>query len=275
MTEKVVLITGASSGMGKEAAKVLAKQGHKVYAGARRVERMNDLKQYRIVPIGMDVSKTDDNRNAVETVLKNEGRIDILINNAGFGLYGPVELIPMADGRYQFDVNYFGLVELTQMVLPHMREQGSGRIVNISSMGGKIYTPLGAWYHATKHAIEGFSDCLRIEVKDFGIDVVIVEPGAIRTNFGAVLGEQLKKYHSVKAYGNQIEPFMKLMDSPRMAEMGTDPAVLGETIARAATVKKPKPRYVKGQMARTMIWMRRLFGDRGYDRMVVRAFRKL
>ncbi len=273
MEKKIVLITGASSGMGKEAAKILAKQGHKVYAGARSVDKMEDLKRFGIVPIGMDVSKTEDNRRAVDMILEKDRRIDILINNAGFGLYGPVELVPMEDGRYQFDVNYFGLVELTQMVLPHMRRQKSGRIVNISSMGGKIYTPLGAWYHATKHAIEGFSDCLRIEVKEFGIDVVVIEPGAIRTNFGAVVGEQLKKYDNGNAYKGQIDPYLKLMDSPRMQTMGTDPEVLGETIAKAATVRKPKTRYVKGQMARTMIWMRRLFGDRGYDRMIRRAFR--
>jgi short-subunit dehydrogenase len=272
MTNKVVLITGASSGMGKETAKVLAKQGLKVYAGARHLEKMNDLKKLGIVPIAMDVSKHGDNKKAVGQIISNEGRIDVLINNAGFGLYGPVEVISMEDARYQFDVNLFGLADLTQLVLPYMRKQRSGRIVNISSMGGKMYTPLGAWYHATKHAVEGFSDCLRLETKKFGIDVVVVEPGLIRTNFSSVVGQQLKKYDNGNAYKSQIEPYVKMMDDPRMATMGTDPEILAKTIAKAATVDKPKTRYVKGQMAKTAIRMRWLLGDRRFDRMISRAF---
>lgn len=151
----VILITGGSSGMGLETAKLLAQEGYKVYAGARRTERLEALRELGIVPVQMDVTDPETNQKVVEQIMANEGRIDVLINNAGFGLYGPVEDVSLEDARYQFDVNLFGLAHLTQLVLPHMRQQKSGRIINTSSMGGKIYTPLGAWYHATKHALEG------------------------------------------------------------------------------------------------------------------------
>ena len=151
----------------------------------------------------MDVTKTGDNERVVGRIIENEGRIDVLINNAGFGLYGPVEDIPINDARYQFEVNLFGLAHLTQLVLPHMRAHGSGRIVNISSMVGKIYAPLGAWYHATKHALEGWSDSLRLETAPFNIQVVLIEPGAIKTEFGGMIGPQLKKYLGNSAYQAQ------------------------------------------------------------------------
>ena len=191
---KVVLVTGASSGMGHEAAILLAKEGHHVYAGARRVGRMADLADHGITAVELDVTKGDDNERVVNQVIEGEGRIDILINNAGFGLYGPVEDVALEDARYQFEVNLFGLAHLTQLVLPHMREQGSGRIVNISSVGGRVFSPFGAWYHATKHALEGWSDCLRLETAPFNIQVVLVEPGLIKTDFGDVAGAELSKH---------------------------------------------------------------------------------
>ncbi|MCY4632312.1 MAG: SDR family NAD(P)-dependent oxidoreductase, partial [bacterium] len=168
---KIILITGASAGLGRETAVLLAEQGHTVYAGARRADRMADLAEVGITAVAMDVTTAGDTERAVNQVIEAEGRIDVLINNAGFGLYGPVEDIPLDDARYQFEVNIFGLAHLTQLVLPHMRAQGSGRIVNISSMVGKVFTPLGAWYIATKHALEGWSDCLRLEAAPFGIQV--------------------------------------------------------------------------------------------------------
>jgi len=190
--DKVILITGASSGMGREAAILLARGGHTVYAGARRADRMEDLSEHGITPVEMDVSKGGDNERAVRRIIDADGRIDVLINNAGFGLYGTVEDIPLDDARYQFEVNLFGLAHLTQLVLPHMRAQGAGRIVNTSSMGGRIFTPFGAWYHATKHALEGWSDCLRIETAPFNIQVVLIQPGLIQTEFGHVVGGSLR-----------------------------------------------------------------------------------
>jgi short-subunit dehydrogenase len=251
--------------------------GHKIYGGARRMERMEDLKEMGIVPICMDVTKEEDNKKAVERIIKEEGRIDVLINNAGFGLYGTVEDIPMEDARYQFDVNLFGLANLSQLVLPHMRKQGTGRIVNISSMGGKIYTPLGAWYHASKHAVEGFSDCLRIETKSFGIDVVVIEPGAIETDFGKVMGESFVKNAESSAYKSLYDPYIKMMEDQNNGNgnssfSATKPEVLAKVIAEAATVKNPKTRYVAGAMAKQMMFIRKWFGDRFYDRTIARAF---
>lgn len=270
---KVILITGASSGMGKEAAILLATQGHKVYAGARRLERLQELEPYGVVPVEMDVTNEENNERAVDQIIEKEGRIDVLINNAGYGLYGPVEEIPMADARYQLDVNLFGLAHLTQQVLPHMRKQGSGRIINTSSMGGRIFTPLGAWYHATKHALEGWSDCLRLETKPFDIQVVVIQPGGIKTEFGEVLFKQMEKYYDTSAYKSQMEPFKRMMSDPKMLERGTEPAVLAKVFAKAVNAKKPKRRYVKGFGARPMMFVRKWFGDGMYEWMIKRAFR--
>ncbi len=272
MSKLIVLITGASSGMGFEAAKLFAEQGHKVYAGARRVEKMADLEPVGVVPVGMDVTKPEDNAAAVARVVDAEGRIDVLINNAGFGLYGPVEDIPLDDARYQFEVNLFGLADLTQKVLPHMRAQKSGRIVNVSSMGGKIYTPLGAWYHATKHALEGWSDCLRLEVEPFGIQVSVIEPGGIKTEWGGVVGEGMKKYYDKSAYKAQMDPFLKAMDGYDTNPQGTEPRVLAEEFLKAATEPRPRRRYVKGFAAKPMIFVRKWLGDGAFEWMLRRAF---
>ncbi|WP_419933578.1 oxidoreductase [Candidatus Palauibacter sp.] len=212
---KVMLVTGASAGIGREVAILLAGEGHTVYAGARRLDRMQDLTEHGITPVGMDVTKEDDNERVVSRIIESEGRIDVLINNAGFGLYGPVEDIPLDDARYQFEVNLFGLAHLTQLVLPHMRAQRSGRIINVSSMLGKVFVPMGAWYHATKHALEGWSDCLRLETAPFNIQVVIIEPGAIRTEFAEAMMARIRQYSDDTAYKPQVDRFLKRLDGPR------------------------------------------------------------
>ena len=271
--QKVILITGASSGMGKEAARLLAKEGYKVYAGARRLEKLAELEADGIVPVQMDVTKEKDNEAAVNQILSAEGRIDVLINNAGFGLYGPIEDVPLTDARYQFEVNLFGLAHLTQLVLPHMREQGGGRIINTSSMGGKIYTPLGSWYHATKHALEGWTDCLRIEAKPFNIQVVLIEPGGVQTEFGDVTGSQLKKYFdNDSAYKAQMEPFIRMMDNMDSGSQGSKPIVLARVFLKAVKARKPRRRYVKGYLAKPLIFIRKWLGDGVYEFMISRAF---
>ena len=261
---KVVLITGASAGMGREAAILLAKGGHRVYAGARRVDRMADLADHGVTPVELDVTNSDDNRRVVNQIVEATGRIDVLINNAGFGLYGPVEEIPLDDARYQFEVNLFGVAHLTQLVMPHMRAQGSGRIVNISSVGGKVYSPFGSWYHATKHALEGWSDCLRLEAAPFNIQVVLVQPGLIRTDFGDVAAEQLRKYGD-GAYRAQVAPHLKMRDDGRVKDRGTRAEVLAEVFVEAATTGKPRRRYVKGMLARPALFVRKWLGDGIYE----------
>lgn len=267
--KKVALITGASSGMGKSTAYILHTQGYRVYGAARRTEEMNDLHAKGMGIIALDLTNDKSIVEAVNTILTKEGRIDILVNNAGYGSYGAVEDVPVAEARRQFEVNLFGMARLTQLILPTMRKQRSGRIVNISSMGGKIYTPLGAWYHATKHAVEGWSDCLRLELREFGIAVVVVEPGGIKTPWGEIAAENLRKTSGTGAYArfaNSVAENLKKMYSGNQL---TDVDVLGQTIAKAATDKKPRTRYVKGYMAKPAIAIRKWFGDNVYDKVIM------
>ena len=212
---KVAIVTGASSGMGMAAAFRLHEQGFKVYGAARRVDRMKSLEDKGMGVIALDLTNDQSIVAAVETVIENEGRIDVLINNAGYGSYGAVEEVPIEEARRQFEVNLFGLARITQLILPVMRKQESGRIVNISSMGGKIYTPFGAWYHATKFALEGWSDCLRLELKQFGIDVVVVEPGGIQTEWGGIAMEGLKEVSGSGPYSSMVNKVVASMDQNR------------------------------------------------------------
>jgi len=269
---KVALVTGASSGMGEHTAIVLSQQGYKVYGAARRTNEMKSLESKGISIISLDLTQDESITKCVNTILEKEGRIDILINNAGYGSYGTVEDVPIDEARRQFEVNIFGLARLTQLILPGMRKNKSGRIVNISSMGGKIYTPYGAWYHATKHALEGWSDCLRLEVKPFGIDVVVVEPGGVKTAWGVIAAEGLKK---TSGHGAYAEGANRAADNmAKMYSTGknlTDQEVLAKEIVKAATTPKPKTRYVKGFMAKPMILIRQWFGDRIFDKIIMNA----
>ena len=267
--KKVILITGASSGMGKETAEWLAKEGHIVYGGARRVEKMNTLKELGGFPLGLDVTKEETLKKAVEKIISEQGRIDVLINNAGFGLYGSVEDTSLEDARYQFEVNLFGLASLTKLVTPHMRSQKSGKIINISSMGGKIYTPLGAWYHATKHAVEGFSDCLRLELKQFGIDVVVIEPGIIKTAFGEVLLDPMVERSKGGAYEGMVNSMVEGTKEAYEKGMGSEPAVIAKTISKAIRKERPKTRYLVGKFAKPLVFIRNWFGDRVFDKAIM------
>lgn len=270
---KTVLITGASSGMGKATANILHSQGYKVYGAARRTEKMKDIEGKGIAIVSLDLTKDESIVNCVNDILAKEGKIDILINNAGYGSYGAVEDVSIEEAKRQFEVNMFGLGRITQLVLPSMRKHKYGRIVNISSMGGKIYTPLGAWYHATKHAVEGWSDCLRLEVKQFGIDVAVVEPGGVKTAWGIIAGENLKKTSGKGAYSNLANKVADGMLELYSGKNLTDEDVLGKAIAKAATDKKPKTRYVKGYMAKPMMMMRKWLGDKVFDKMMMQPYK--
>ena len=183
---KIAFITGASSGIGEETANSLLVAGYTVYAGARRVDRMQPLAKAGAHLLALDVTDDASLTSAVETILRETGRIDVLVNNAGYGSYGALEDVPLEEARRQFDVNIFGLARLIQLVLPTMRAQRSGRIVNISSVGGKLGEPFGSWYHATKFALEGLSDSLRMELHQFGIGVIVIQPGAIISEWNGI-----------------------------------------------------------------------------------------
>lgn len=264
--KKVILITGASSGMGKVTAEELIKDGHTVYCAARSVEKMKDLEQMGGKILKMDVSDEQSLEASVDEIISAEGKIDVLWNNAGFGLYGPVEEISIDKARYQFDVNLFGLAKLTQKVLPHMREKRNGLIINTSSMGGKIYTPLGAWYHATKHAVEGFSDCLRLELKEFNINVVVLEPGLIDTGFAAGVEHHFAPEAMNGAYKRIVQAVLNASSgSMKMSP----PTVIANTVRKIVNSKKPKTRYLVGSMAKPLVYIRRIFGDKLYDKIIM------
>ncbi len=268
--KKVILITGASSGMGKDAAIKLIKEGHTVYTSARRIEKMKDLEQLGGFPIQMDVTKDEEVQNVVDQVIKKEGKIDVLWNNAGYGLYGAVENVSLQEARKQFDVNLFGLANLTQKVLPYMRKAKNGTIINTSSMGGKMYTPLGAWYHATKHAIEGFSDCLRLETKQFNINVVVLEPGVIATEFGDVLYKPMMDNSINTPYENMAKSVANATKDSYDKPNGSSPSsVISNTISKIVNSKNPKTRYRLGKWAKPMVWMRTYLGDKIFDKIVM------
>jgi NAD(P)-dependent dehydrogenase (short-subunit alcohol dehydrogenase family) len=265
-----ILVTGASSGMGKETAKRLLREGHTVYAAARRLDQMQDLQAMGAIALKMDITQEDDIVTAVRTITAGHGGVDVLVNNAGFGMYGSVEETGLADARYQFEVNLFGMARLTQLLLPAMREKGAGKIINLSSMGGKIYTPLGAWYHATKHAIEGWSDCLRIEVAPFGIDVVIIQPGIIATEFGKVLLDPMLKRSGQGPYKALAQGMAKgTRDSYAKPGAASPPSVVVDAIVQAIAAKRPRTRYAVGKLARPLMLLRKLFGDRVFDKTIM------
>jgi NAD(P)-dependent dehydrogenase (short-subunit alcohol dehydrogenase family) len=262
---KTVLITGASSGIGEETVQALLGVGYTVFAGARRVDRMKGLSEAGAHLLTLDVTDDDSTTSAVQTVLQKAGRIDVLINNAGYGSYGALEDVPPEEARRQFDVNIFGLARLTQLVLPTMRAQRSGRIVNVSSIGGKFGEPFGSWYHATKFAVEGLSDSLRMELHPFGIDVVIIQPGATHTEWDAIARESLLKYSANGPYREGANSHAKLMEVGHKGSIPKPPSVVARTIVQAVQAKRPKTRYVTGGMAGTMIFMRRVLSDRAFD----------
>ena len=266
---KTVLVTGASSGIGKVIARRMVAEGYRVYAAARRTERMEDLKEIGVRTLKMDITKEDEVTQVVERIAEESGGVDILVNNAGFGLYGAMEDTELNDARYQFEVNLFGLARLTQLVLPAMREKGWGKVVNISSMAGKVYMPLGSWYHATKHALEGWSDSLRLEVASFGIDVIVLEPGLIQTEFGDVMVEPMLARSGASAYGDLAKRLAEATKASYSDGSGSSPTVIADLVLKSVKARRPRTRYVAGRLAKPLIWVRRWFGDRIFDRVIM------
>ena len=271
--KRVALVTGASSGIGEETARLLQEAGFTTYAVARRVDRMAGLADAGVHTFAMDVTDDASMVAGINRIVVDQGRIDVLVNNAGYGSYGAVEDVPIDEARRQFEVNVFGLARLTQLVTPTMREQGSGRIINVSSIGGKFYEPLGAWYHATKFAVEGFSDSLRLELAPFGIQVVIIEPGPIITEWNTISRDSLTEVSRGGAYEAHAGRVRKTMERGDSGWAGSQPVVVARKIVKAATTARPRVRYPVGKGAGSIVLARRLMPDRAFDAMINSKYR--
>jgi len=265
-----VLISGCSSGIGAATAAALARAGHTVYATARETDTLADLEALGCHPLALDVTSEDSMIAAVKAVEAEHGKVGTLINNAGYPSYGPIEESDLGLVRTMFETNVFGLARLTQLVLPAMRRARSGRIVNIGSMGGRITFPVGGFYHATKYAVEAISDALRVEVKPFGIDVILIEPGMIRTNFESRVSESLEvgtaPNNADTAYADMLAAQEKNTTGGYANDfIATGPEAVAAVIVKAVESSRPRSRYVVTPAARLMINLRRFGGDRLWD----------
>ena len=272
-TKKVILITGASSGIGFDSAQELARQGHKVYAAARRTELMEPLKHNGVVTMRMDVTNSQSMADGVKAVLDAEGRIDVLVNNAGYGYFGAVENVTMEEARRQVEVNVFGLAELCKLVLPVMRKQGSGRIINTSSIAGKTVLPFGAWYHVSKYSVEALSDALRMEMKPFGVDGVLIEPGGIKTDWGIIAAKHLAESSKGTAYEEDALREAKLIHKGYSGNYLSAPKVVTRAISRAVNSQRPRARYRIGSGAFIMVFLHTVLPTRWWDGMMRRFVR--
>jgi short-subunit dehydrogenase len=274
-----VLITGCSSGIGQAAALALHEAGRTVVATARNPDTLSGLAGRGLRTLALDVTDESSMRAAVDAA----GPVDVLVNNAGYGLYGTVEQLPMAEIRRQFEMNFFGLVRLTQLVLPGMRAAGGGRILNVSSMGGRATLPGGAFYHASKYAVEALSDALRMEVAQFGIDVVLIEPGPVRTPWNEVAaGSVAASAAGSNGNGNDADPYAGFKDAVTaafstatdgpLARFSSSADDIAKVITRAVTVRRPRTRYLINPVARTTVTLRRWLPDRAYDAVLRRQY---
>ena len=270
---KTALVTGASSGIGAAIAERLLRDGYRVFAGARRTERMRQLAADGAVVLPLDVTDDASMVAAVDAVASQSGGVDVLVNNAGYGSYGSLEEVPISEGRRQFEVNVFGLARLTQLVLPAMRERRSGAIVNISSMGGKIYEPFGSWYHATKFAVEGMSDSLRMELDPYGIRVIVIEPGGIRSDWASISRDNLLTHSGNGPYAEYAQAHARVLASGDTSWIVSPPEVVAATVSRALKARRPRARYASGGGARPILFMRKLLSDRMFDRLLRLIFR--
>ena len=272
-----VLISGCSSGIGAATAAALVDAGHVVYATARRIETLAELEARGCHPLVLDVTSEESMIAAVKAVEAEHGKVGTLINNAGYGEYGPIEESDLVRVRTMFETNVFGLARLTQLVLPAMRRARSGRIVNIGSMGGRITFPVGGFYHATKYAVEAISDALRVEVKPFGIDVILVEPGLIRSNFESRVNQGLESGSGADggdtAYTDLLTANEKNTTGGYANDfMATGPEAVAAVIAKALESPRPRSRYVVTSAAKVMINLRRFGGDRVWDAPIRRQY---
>ena len=263
--KKVILITGASSGIGYDAALILASQGHKVYGAARRVELMDGLRDKGVIPIKMDVTDEQSMADGIKTIIDADGRIDVLVNNAGYGYMGAIENVTIAEAKRQLEVNVFGLARLTQLVRPYMRAQKSGRIINTSSVAGKAVIPFGGWYNVSKYSVEALSDALRIEVKPFGIKVILIEPGGIKTDWGIIAADNLSASSKDTAYEDAGLRMSRLLKYGYTSRLLSNPIRVARAITRAVNSRCPKVRYRLGAGSGLIVFFHTFLPARWWD----------
>jgi NAD(P)-dependent dehydrogenase (short-subunit alcohol dehydrogenase family) len=272
-----VLVTGCSSGIGAATAARLAASGWTVYATARRAGTLAELEAKGCRILELDVDDDTSRRAAVDAVVAEEGAVGVLVNNAGYSQSGAVESVPDERVRAQFETNVFAPLALCRLVLPGMREQGWGKIVNVSSMGGRFTFPGGGLYHASKHALEAVSDALRFEVRGFGVDVILIEPGLIRTGFSEVIARDLGDATSVDGPYTEFnravsEASVRTYERGLLARLGGPPEAVAERIQQALDARRPKARYTVTASARVLLTLRSLLPDAGWDRMLRSSF---
>lgn len=268
MSTKIILLTGASSGIGFETAKILAQQGHTVYGVARRVEKLEGLSKFGVKFLYFDITDTQSMSSLLSRILAEEGRIDVLINNAGYGSFGAIEDVDINEARQQFEVNLFGLATLTQQILPQMRRQKQGLIINVASIAGHFTSPFGAWYHASKYALEAFSDALRMEVEEFGIKVSIIEPGGIKTPWGHIAADHLELSSKNGAYEEKASKMAGKMRKLYNSSLMSNPLVVAKGISKAVNAHRPKTRYRIGFMAKPLVFLHSILPTRVFDKII-------
>ena len=268
MEKQVILLTGASSGIGYETAEALARRGHKVYGAARRTEKIAPLEPLGVVPVRMDVTDEKSLQEGVLAILEKEGRIDVLVNNAGYGYFGAIENVTSEEAHRQMEVNVFGLAELCRLVLPAMRRQGYGRIINTSSIAGKLVMPFGGWYHVSKFSVEALSDALRIEMKPYGIDVVMIEPGGIKTDWGLIAARHLAESSTGTPYEKDALSEARLLNKAYSGKFLSNPNVVTRAISRAVNSRRPRTRYRIGRFAHMGVFLHNILPARWWDAMM-------
>jgi NAD(P)-dependent dehydrogenase (short-subunit alcohol dehydrogenase family) len=276
LPSEAVLVTGCSSGIGAATAAHLAAGGWTVYATARRPETLEDLAASGCRTLALDVTDEASMSAAVEQVTAEHGAVGVLVNNAGYSQSGAVESVPVDKLRRQFETNVFGLVRMCQLVLPGMRAQGWGKIVNVSSMGGRLTFPGGGVYHATKYAVEALSDALRFEVRGFGVDVILIEPGIIRTRFGETAVSGIEEAEGPYAEFNRgvAATTAEVYESGALARLGGSPETVAEKIGKALSARRPRARYTVTPSANALIASRTLLPDAAWDAMLRTQFRR-
>jgi len=273
---KAVLITGCSTGIGRATAERLARSGWKVYATARRLESIAELERHGCRLLACDVTDEASMRAAVEAVEQADGAVGVLINNAGYSQSGAIETVSMDQVRRQFETNVFGLVRMTQLALPGMRRQRWGRVVNVSSMGGRFTFPGGGFYHATKYAVEAISDALRFEVKGFGVGVTVIQPGAIRTEFASTVADRLPEGEGpYAAFNAEVGRTTKeAYEKGPLARLGGEPDAVAKAVEKAITARRAPIRTRVTASAHVLVTQRRLLPDRGWDAFVATQFKR-